>query len=236
MNAASILLATDLSGPARQCHAPAAALAKTLGAPLVVLHADDVVPSHLDPVEGLHAYLEMVTTFRRLRVEQLHADFALLGLTPEFVLEHGPPERVIDAYTRTHDVGLIIMGQHSRPGPLRKLLGSTTRRVMHLTDLPVLVLPIDDDHPDAPPDPAAVHLRTLLVPSALTDACDRALRAAQAFAAHLDARVHVTHAVSLPSFIPLSAAEGSLGPPIAPLGPLEAHYRRALDAQGGIAS
>lgn len=230
MNAASILFATDLSGPARQCHALTAALAEALGAHLTVLNVDDVAPDQLDPVTELHAYLDMLSSFRRLRVEQLDADFAKLGAALHFIIERGKPERIIDVYSREHDVGLIIMGQHSHPGPFKKLLGSITQRVIHLTDLPVLVVPIDDDAPDTPPPTAPLRFRTILVPTALTDACGRALRAAVDLAEHLGARVHATHALGLPSFVPITAGEGYAAATMAPLEMRDSHYRESLRA------
>jgi len=208
MNGASILFATDLSGPARQCHALTAALVRALGAHLTILHVDDVAPESLDRVTELHAYLDVLASFRRQRVEQLESDLAALGVDFRFVIERGKPEREIDAYAREHDVGLIVMGQHAHPGPLKKLLGSTTQRVAHLTDLPLLVVPIDDDAQDAAPSRAPVRLKTVLVPTAMTDACGQALRAAIDLAGKLGARVHATHALGFPSFMPLIAEEG----------------------------
>ncbi|PKN55477.1 MAG: hypothetical protein CVU56_21050 [Deltaproteobacteria bacterium HGW-Deltaproteobacteria-14] len=230
MNAASILFATDLSGPARQCHALTAALVEALGAHLTILHVDDVAADQLDRVTELHAYLDMLSSFRRLRVEQLDADFAKLGVASRFIIERGKPERIIDTYSREHDVGLIIMGQHSHPGPLKKLLGSTTQRVIHLTDLPLLVVPIDDDAPDAPPPATLPRFRTILVPTALTDACGRALRAAVDVAKRLGAQVHATHALGLPSFVPIAAGEGYAAAMTSPLAQRDAHYRESLRA------
>lgn len=230
MNAASILFATDLSGSARQCHPLAAALVKALGAHLTVLHVDDTAHEQLDPVTELHAYLDMLSRFRRLRVEQLDSDFAALGVVPRFIIERGKPERVIDAFSREHDVGLLLMGQHSRRGAMRKLLGSTTNRVMHLTDLPVLVVPVDDDLPESAPAMGAARFSTVLVPTDLTDTCGRAIRAALDLAGQIHARVHVAHALSLPTFVPVAAGEGYAVSTAEPLARREGHYRDHLGA------
>lgn len=223
MHAARILFATDLSGAARQCHAIVAKLAATLRAPLLVLHVDDA-PERLDPVADLREYHDMVSMFRRLRIEQLQEDFAALGVEISFRMDRGKPERVVTNTARDNDVGLVVVGQHSRTGPFKKLLGSTASRVLHLSDVPVLVVPIDDTIDDAAPLTESPDLVTIIVPTDLSETSGRALRATLDLARPLGARVHVTHALELPTYMPTSSGEGFVALPGEPLGQLERHY------------
>jgi len=222
----AILVATDLSGPDRQCHTPAATLARACGARLYALHVDTATRDALGILDDPDAYLGMVDAVRRVRVEQLMDDFEALGVEVEFHMEEGArPERVIDAFVRAHGIDLVIMGQHSQPGPFAKLLGSTTRRCLRTLDVPVLIVPISDAAAEAvaPPRggasrpgllsaseaaPAASGRPIFLAPTDLGDGSGAALRAAVELAASFDAEVVAMHAVELPAFTPIQAGEG----------------------------
>jgi nucleotide-binding universal stress UspA family protein len=58
----------------------------------------------------------------------------------------GNPHETILDYADEHDVDLVVMGTHGRPGLDRYLLGSVTEKVVRTSDIPVLtVRGVDDD-------------------------------------------------------------------------------------------
>ncbi len=231
MHVDHILVASDLSGPDRQCYAPAAELAGRLGAHLSVLHVDDICTERLDySIAGMEDYLDMVSMVRRMRVEELLEDFAALGVEIRFTIERGTPEEVIDAWVRDHGVDLVVMAQHSTQGPLRKLLGSTTRRVIRASDVPVLVIPVDDAEQAEPPAEARPRFRRLLAPSDLSEANERGLRATVALAERLGAELAVTHALDVPSFVPVHGGEGYATLPGQTVDALKGHWLERLRA------
>jgi nucleotide-binding universal stress UspA family protein len=102
-------------------------------------------------------------------------------------VQQGTPARTIVDYAEQGSHDLIAMPTHGREGLSRYLLGSVTGKVVRLAPMPVLTAPIEAEGFEFPYD-------SLLLP---TDGSDAALDAARhgiAFAAELDASVHVISA------------------------------------------
>jgi nucleotide-binding universal stress UspA family protein len=67
------------------------------------------------------------------------------GVSTETVLEAGEPARVIVRYADEHAVDGIVLGSHSREGPIRYLLGSVAEDVVRRAGVPVTVVRGLDD-------------------------------------------------------------------------------------------
>lgn len=137
-----ILVTTDFSPHALTAVQHAASLARRLEAELVLLY---VVPDDLPPV------LVGVTEERRGEILEEHREKAAASLE-DYAAEHlagtrvktlvkvGLPARRIVQTAGEERADLIVMASRGY-GPLRQvLLGSTTERVLHRTDRPVLVV------------------------------------------------------------------------------------------------
>jgi nucleotide-binding universal stress UspA family protein len=62
------------------------------------------------------------------------------GVDCETVVKSGIPEDEILEYVREHAVDLVVMGRRGRSDPDKPLVGSTTKRVLARTDVPVRVV------------------------------------------------------------------------------------------------
>jgi nucleotide-binding universal stress UspA family protein len=58
------------------------------------------------------------------------------------VVVTGRPAEEIKKYATAHNVDLIVMGTHTSSGFGGSLLGSTARKLINLSDRPVLVVPV----------------------------------------------------------------------------------------------
>ena len=65
--------------------------------------------------------------------------------TIEGVVARGDPHQAILDYVDDADIDLIVMGTHGRSGLDRYLLGSVTEKVLRLTEVPVLAVPMVPD-------------------------------------------------------------------------------------------
>jgi len=62
--------------------------------------------------------------------------------TIEGVVARGDPHRAILDYVSREDIDLVVMGTHGRTGLDHYLLGSVTEKVVRLSDVPVLTVPL----------------------------------------------------------------------------------------------
>ena len=108
-------------------------------------------------------------------VEMMEAD----GRTAELLIREtdGPAAAEIIAGARAVDADVIVIASHGRSIPLQYLLGSVSRRVIHLADRPVVVVrPRPDDQPTRPP------LKKVLVALDGSQFAERVLPYARGFA------------------------------------------------------
>ncbi|MFB6157497.1 MAG: universal stress protein [Haloferacaceae archaeon] len=110
------------------------------GADLYVLHVVDV---NVAAVEGAADVLERLEDAG----ERLVSD--AMGLADdagvpavEGTVTRGTPHRHILDYVDQYDIDLVVMGTHGRSGVERYLLGSVTEKVVRLSDVPVLTVPM----------------------------------------------------------------------------------------------
>lgn len=142
-----ILLATDGSEPARRAAEHAVERAAADGATLHALYVIDADPSPLavsraDVRETLREVGEQAAEAALTEVESLPAA-ADIELEP--VVVEGHPAECIVSEAAEHDIDLVVMGTHGRPGVSRRLLGSVTERVVRSSPAPVLTVGQQDD-------------------------------------------------------------------------------------------
>jgi nucleotide-binding universal stress UspA family protein len=140
----SILLPTDGSWGTDRAAANALSLAQTYGAAVHVLYVVDTTALPLDA----HSQ----ATFARMEeaghaaVEDVLDRATEAGVDPVVgTVRAGTPHREIVDYADEHDVDLVVMGTHGRSGLDRVLLGSVATRVVRLADVPVMVVPVEDE-------------------------------------------------------------------------------------------
>jgi nucleotide-binding universal stress UspA family protein len=135
-----ILVPTDGSEGTRGAVAHAIDIANAYGASLHALYVvdedvgvDSAVVGTLDALEdaGERAIDDVVQ----------QAEAAGIG-TVEGTVASGTPHRAVLDYADEHDVDLVVMGTHGRTGLDRYLLGSVTEKVVRLSEVPVLTVPM----------------------------------------------------------------------------------------------
>ena len=159
----TVLVPTDGSEAADRAVDQAYELAERFDATVHALFVVDVEgtypfgPPVDSPLESVRAEGEAVTAEVVARAPD--------GVEAVPVVEEGVPHETILEYAEEHDIGLIVMGTHSRHGLDRFLLGSVTEHVMHRADRSVLVSHAgDEDERVSNPDEA-----TDLATEALTE-------------------------------------------------------------------
>ncbi len=152
-----ILVAIDESDVSQQALTEAIALAKTVGARLMLVHVlapfseaypnpifpgpDSVYPGfHTEALKAVtqnwEAYEQEKLVFLRDRVTQART----AGVATEYTQPLGDPGQVICTLARTWGADLIIMGRRGRRGLGEWLLGSVSNYVNHHTPCSVLTV------------------------------------------------------------------------------------------------
>lgn len=138
-----IIVATDFSETAEAATSYAIALAKELGAEVVLMHAYEV-PTYAFP-EGAVIQAELFDRLEHVSREALAsvaAQHASSGVSLRTVLRNGVPFREICDAAREEGADLLVLGTHGRRGLSRLLLGSVAERVVRSAPCPVLTLPL----------------------------------------------------------------------------------------------
>ena len=135
-----ILIPTDGSDGTRGAVEQAISLATTHDAALHTVYVVDTtvgtepsVPGALGALEdvGEKAIDDVIQQAEAAGVESIEAAVA-----------QGIPHRAILDYVDEEDIDLVVMGTHGRTGLDRYLLGSVTEKVVRLSDVPVLTVPM----------------------------------------------------------------------------------------------
>ena len=135
-----ILVAIDFSLCSLTALEYAEELARSLGAELLLLHAEGspAVGSVMAALSHAAAERELERTVQHLRAHQLEARSLLRpGSPPEEVLKAAEDERA----------SLIVMGTHGRTGVAHLLMGSVAERVVRGAPCPVLTVGRRKDGP-----------------------------------------------------------------------------------------
>jgi len=141
----TILVAVDCGHRSRALLQSAAALARCVGAKLVILHVYEPItyaPAHCDAQQ-----LQSCVRLRQSQAEQRLADLRedLLDdpevASAEFVVKPGMPEHEVCAVAREIRADLILMTTHGYRGVSHLFLGSKAEQIIRQAPCPILVLP-----------------------------------------------------------------------------------------------
>jgi nucleotide-binding universal stress UspA family protein len=161
-----ILYATDLSENARYAFAYAVSLADLYNASITIIHVLPEVPPLLD--QSVIGYIS-AERWEEIKSQQLEeAKEALIGkkrehlaikeallqfsedvkqqqqgadlTTDEIIVERGNPVEEIIKHAEERNCDLIVMGTHGQGTLADVMLGSTARRVIRRSKMPVLVI------------------------------------------------------------------------------------------------
>ena len=145
-------------------------------------------------------------------IEELASEF---GRPVTTTLTEGKAAVQISEYASEQDADLIVVGRQGLTGLGRRLLGGVTEQVLHRSDVPVLVVPGEDDA-----EMEADYTRVLITTDGSENA-DVAIPHGIAIAQRYDSAVHVLNVVDL------QAAGG-----VFHAGGLEKEFIERLDARG----
>lgn len=188
-----VLVPTDGSEAAERAVARAVDLARTAAATvhaLTVVRAD-LAPASLDDdaAADVRETAERAGRTAAGRVLERATEF---DLTTVHAAREGVPYRAILEYAASEGIDLVVMGSRGRTAG--EGLGATTQRVVALADVPVLVVPPEDDFtPSADGYGAYDHV---LVPTDGSEAAERAADHAIRIAERYGADVHAVYVVN----------------------------------------
>ncbi len=135
-----ILVPVDFSEHGRRAMEHAVALARAVGAEVVLFHAfERPTPPKMPATDAkLRAYLAEAVEDARTRLTHLAA--AQEGVGVRALTVEGRPAEEILAALRDEACDLVCMGSHGRGALAEVLMGSVTERVLHHAPCPVLVV------------------------------------------------------------------------------------------------
>jgi len=139
----SILVPTDGSVGSEKAIDRAIDVAKHYNADLHVVH---VVDTRIGIEGGAGTLLDELEAAGRDAIDRgVETATAADVSTVEGAVANGIPFRAILDYTEENDIDLVVMGTHGRTGLDRYLLGSVTEKVVRMSDVPVLTVPLRED-------------------------------------------------------------------------------------------
>ena len=154
---ATIIYACDLDTNTQAAMELVMNLALQNQAKVIVLHAmepisaqaEGMINSYLssETIQGLRAETRKATQAKMdqyidVFLEQHQAELQALNSKPQGLLVSASPHDAIQTIAKEHKANLIVMNSrtHSKLGQM--LIGSTANKVIHQSDIPVLVVPI----------------------------------------------------------------------------------------------
>jgi len=139
-----ILLPVAPGGEPNDAVRHAASLADRYGATVHVVSAVDTLARTLrGPQAG--AFAERVETAARERVESVTAELEAAGVVAVGTVRQGEPVDVIESAIADTGADIVVMPSHTRSGIRRVLLGSVTEKVVRVSPVPVVTVPMADD-------------------------------------------------------------------------------------------
>ncbi len=154
-----ILFATTLDASTRAVTRMAASLAVQYKAQVVLVHSLEPLSPYGQALieqslpadrlkeireEGKRNFLkqleEKITNFFH---DEMVTEESHQKLLADIVVQEEYPEKLILETAKAHQVDLIVMGTQHRHGLRKVFLGSTARKVMDHTEVPVLIVPLD---------------------------------------------------------------------------------------------
>lgn len=161
MNLPSVILVpTDFGDAASRALDYAVALAKPLGAELVLLHTFEL-PVIGFPDGAMAATAELTTRIVAAAQQALDQEVARAGagVPMKALLRQGDAWQMALATAQETGANLIVMGTHGRRGLPRALIGSVAEKMVRTAPVPVLIVHAHDASPQ--PSQADVGERTV---------------------------------------------------------------------------
>ena len=139
-----VLVATDFSEHARVAADAAAAIAKSFGGTLTLLHAvplstyvDFAAHNEVEAFRGVDFH-EAILARQKGQADAELARLRALGLEVDFQSVDGPPAAEIARIAMEQKFDLVVLGTHGRTGLARFLMGSVAEEVVRTCTVPVL--------------------------------------------------------------------------------------------------
>jgi nucleotide-binding universal stress UspA family protein len=106
------------------------------------------LPHYASAVEEAVAEERPAATYFEQLLAEARPEPAAAGVHLETEAVHGHASQAIVDYSRQIGADLIVVGQHSHPGVMDRMLGSTSDRVVDTAECSVLVVParLHDHH------------------------------------------------------------------------------------------
>ena len=138
-----ILLPVAPGGEANDAVPHAASLAERYDATVHVVSAIDTLAETL---RGPHAgaFAERIESAAQERVESVTAELEAAGVDVVGDIRQGEPATVIEDATTDLGIDIVVMPSHTRSGIRRVLLGSVTEKVVRISPVPVVTVPMAD--------------------------------------------------------------------------------------------
>jgi len=150
----TILYATDMGQHMRPAFLHAISLAQHYQAKIIMMHVAEPLGSTgmavlelymEDKIDSFHKDdMKRILADMKKRLKAFHRDE--LGDESELVAKvavvSGHPAEEIARYAAANDADLIVVGTHTGEKFDSVFLGSTARRLIHISDRPVLVVPV----------------------------------------------------------------------------------------------
>jgi len=149
-----ILLPVAPGGEGNDAIPHAKSLAERYDATVHVVSAIDTVAQTLrGPQAG--AFAERVEDAAEERVETVTAELAAAGVDVVGSIVQGEPVDVIENAIDGVGADIVVMPSHTRSGIQRVLLGSVTEKVVRVSSVPVVTVPMADREADEEESAAA---------------------------------------------------------------------------------
>ena len=108
----------------------------------VVSAVDTIAKTLRGPQAG--AFAERVESAAEERVEAVTTELEAAGVACVGSVVHGEPVEVIENAIDGVDADLVVMPSHARSGLQRVLLGSVTEKLVRVSPVPVVTVPMPD--------------------------------------------------------------------------------------------
>ena len=139
-DAKTILLPTDLSETATRAVGSATALARGLGAKIVLAHVVEPYPMEVTALDFTDALRRLAATAQQ-ELARLAQTAPFRGIEVEICVRVGKPYVEIVRLAEDRGAEVIAMAMHGRGFVSRLVMGSVTEKVLRHASCPVLVVP-----------------------------------------------------------------------------------------------
>ena len=188
----SILFLTDFSEPAKRAGKYAAALAKTYGARLNVLHVFLPTTNANAPVASWYGVEEATRLRSEEYKKELRAEFQTLN--PNIIIREGLLWPEVTATVKKENIDLIVVGTHGRTGVKQFFLGSVAEEIFRSAECPVLTVGPAISSTEEPPS----QFSRILYPTDFGEGTKMATAYALSLAQEHQAYVTLLHVIAEP--------------------------------------